>query len=129
MSKLDDERREHDRHVGEFRLFVHIQQCEPRPEIVGKAVPCETADISTGGLQIKRGMHIPTGTLLNITVAIGRPFMMYLLEGEVRWDVISGETHRLGIKLVDRAGTDYAEWLDTFDAVTAWIELMLDGDI
>jgi hypothetical protein len=55
--------------------------------------------------------------LLNITIAVGNPFAMYLPRGEIRW--VRGEEPEvsMGILLEDVEGTDHDKWVNDFTHV------------
>ncbi|MCB1645981.1 MAG: PilZ domain-containing protein [Pseudomonadales bacterium] len=109
MDKRTEPRIEHN-----IRFFVHVSECEADPDIVGTSVACEAIDFSTRGMQFKTEGSLYPGTRLNITIGIGEPFAMYLLQGEIRWiREIRGE-QCMGVLLEPAEGTDLAKWEQDF---------------
>ena len=101
----------------DIRIFVHVHECKEDPSLVGVSIACEAIDFSTRGLQFKSDVILHQHSLLNVTIAIGDPFAMYLLRGEIRW--VRGEKPEvnMGILLEDVEGTDYAKWERDFTSV------------
>ena len=119
-----EDQRSENRIAGSFRLFVHIQDCESEPKLVGKSIACEAVDVSKQGIQVATNVGVPMGTRLSLAVAIGQPFAMYLLEGEVRWQQDIEEESRMGILLLQGRQTDYEKWKNSFDTTVAWIDYL-----
>lgn len=110
-----DKRRE-SRVPNSIRFFVHVHECEAEPDLVGVSIACEAVDFSRHGLQLRADEALPAGTLLNVTIGISDPFMMYLLRGEVRWNrPVDDDIHATGIMLHQTPGTDFEAWEAAFD--------------
>jgi len=97
------------------RFFIHVHQCEERPEMVGKSVPCEAVDLSLHGLQFRTAHQLVPSSILNITVGVAEPFTMYLLQGRISWVHEAGGPYAMGIELRDAPGTDFPRWESEFD--------------
>jgi len=102
-----------------IRFFVHVQECDEDPELIGTSVECEAIDFSTRGMQFKTDQLLPPASLLNITIGIGEPFSMYSLQGQIRWSRLVKDDICMGVLLVDIEGTDFAKWEATFTAIFA----------
>jgi hypothetical protein len=114
MEKRNEPRINHN-----IRFFVHVQACDENPDLIGTSVECEAIDFSIHGMQFKTEQLLPTSTLLNITIGIGKPFSMHTLQGQIRWARIVQGDICMGVMLMDIAGTDYAKWEVTFKAIFA----------
>lgn len=113
-----------ERNVG---IFVHVEHCATNPEWVGKSIPCEATDFSPHGLRCRSDLEFSTGDIVNVSIGIGAPFAMYLLQGEVRWcqrmnhsdfDDLSQQPegdYAMGLRLQDGARGDLGRWKESFD--------------
>ena len=99
------------------RFFVHIHACEDDPDMVGMSIACEAIDFSPKGLQFRTDQSLIPGSLLNVTIGIGKPFAMYLLRGEVRWVREVDDDYAMGILLRAAEGTDLKDWQSAFDEI------------
>lgn len=72
-----------DRDVG---IFVHVHTCDEHPELIGKSIPCDAMDFSPHGIRFKSNLLLPPGSLINVTLGVGKPLSVFLLLGEVRWE-------------------------------------------
>ena len=109
------EKRSEQRISNGIRFFVHLNTCETNPDLVGKSFSCEAVDFSHHGLQFRMGVAIPAGSLVYISIGVGNPFSMFLLQGEVRWARQIQEESFMGVLLQDCEGTDFNNWQEKFD--------------
>lgn len=100
-----------------IRFFVHVHECKEDPDLVGTSLACEAIDFSTRGMQFSCSESIPVSSILSITIGIGEPFAMYLLQGEVRWVRTVEDELCLGVLLQENDGTDYTKWEQDFTNV------------
>ena len=101
----------------EVNFFVHIQECQQDPELVGLSVECIAIDLSTRGMQFRTDIALHSGTRLGITLGIGEPFAMYELYGAVRWVRPDDEVLFMGVLLEEKEDTDYFKWESDFPAL------------
>jgi len=100
-----------------IRFFVHVHECEDDPDLVGTSLACEAIDFSTRGMQFSCTQALPVKSILSITIGIGEPFAMYLLQGEVRWIRTVEDELCMGVLLQENEGTDFAKWEQDFTNV------------
>ena len=96
-------------------IFVHVQECEERPEVVDASIPCEATDFSPHGLRCKTNLSLPVGTGISITIGISNPFTMYILQGVVRWIENRNGEQLVGINLKQGRNEHLYKWIDGFD--------------
>jgi len=111
------EQRSEARVAHQIRFFVHVYQCPDEPNLVGTSMACEAVDFSPHGMQLRTDETLPPNSVINITIAIGDGFAMYLLRGEVRWTREAVGEHRLGILLHEADDTDYDKWVSSFSSI------------
>lgn len=109
------DKRKEPRIEQKIRFFVHVHECDDRPNLVGVSMACEAIDFSIHGLQLQTDRDLLVKTLLNITIGIGDPFAMYLLRGEVRWTKVKNDEFYTGIMLTDEEGSDLEAWVTHFE--------------
>ncbi|HIG43501.1 MAG: PilZ domain-containing protein [bacterium] len=93
-----------------IKFFVHIHECKEEQSMVGVSIACEAIDFSTRGLQFSTATVLPPHTLLNITIGVGEPFIMFLLREEIRWVRDNGDDMQMGVLIQEVPGTDYSKW-------------------
>ena len=101
------------RNVG---IFVHIHTCKEHPELIGSSIPCDAMDFSPHGLRIKSNLLLPPESLIHVTIGIGRPFRVFLLLGEVRWEFEKDGQLMMGVILFEGQHDDLERWADSFDS-------------
>ena len=101
-----------DRDVG---IFVHVHTCDEHPELIGKSIPCDAMDFSSHGIRFKSNLLLPPGSLINVTLGVGKPLSVFLLLGEVRWEFEKDGQLMMGVNLFDGEQGDLERWADTFD--------------
>lgn len=111
------EQRSEARVAHQIRFFVHVHRCPDEPNLVGTSMACEAVDFSPHGLQLRTDGSLAPGSVINITIAIGEGFAMYLLRGEVRWQRKVGGEQRMGILLQEADDTDYDKWVNAFRSI------------
>lgn len=104
-----------------FRFFVHVHECDEKPDLVGVSVVCEAVDMSRHGMQFLIQQIIPVGSTLNITIGVGDPFAMFLLIGEIRWLRQTEDGCFIGVLLREQEA-DFADWGSRFDEIFRAIE-------
>jgi hypothetical protein len=100
-----------------IRVFVHVHECKDHPDLVGTSLKCEAIDFSTRGMQFSCAESLPVSSILSITIGIGEPFAMYLLQGEVRWVRTVDGDFCMGVLLQQNDATDYLVWEHDFTNV------------
>jgi len=100
-----------------IRFFVHVHECADDPDLVGTSLACEAIDFSTRGMQFSCAESLPVRSILSVTIGIGEPFAMYLLQGEVRWVRTVEDQLCMGVLLEENENTDYAKWEQDFTNV------------
>ena len=116
----DLEQRAEPRVPHNIRFFVHVQECEEDPDLVGVSIECEAVDFSVSGLQFQTTTRLPRETLLSVTIGIGQPFAMYLMKGQIRWvRDQGGEECAMGVQLLPDEATDYDKWVTEFENIFA----------
>ena len=100
---------------SQLRFFINVNECDADPDLVGQSITCTGVDFSAHGLQIKAEHILPSDTKINITIGLGEPFSMYLLNGIVRWSRSTNSGTFMGILLQNMEGTDYANWTGRFN--------------
>ena len=102
-----------DRNVG---IFIHVHTCTDRPEFMGISIPCDAMDFSPHGLRFKSNLLLPPESLIHVTIGIGRPFTVFLLLGEVRWEFEKDGQLMMGVNLFDGERDDLECWAESFDS-------------
>ena len=105
---------------------MHLKQGAENPDWVEQSIPGETTNFSPHGMPCHSDLKFAPGDYVN--VAIGSPFGMCLLRGEVRWCCrVNGSTsddlteevlgdYVMGLQLHDRDHAYLKRWIEDFDA-------------
>ena len=110
---MEDNRR-HKRLPEENRVAVTVVSAQNAPELEGQTFFCPTSDLSAGGLKLNVPTPLPSGSLVELRVAITRPLRSFMHEGEVRWTRESAGKfpYSIGIKFTRLEGPNRALWED-----------------
>ena len=95
------------------RFFVHVHESEDEPDMVGLALECQTIDFSSHGMQFSTNSVLSPGALVNVTIAVGEPFSMYLLRAQVRWVRPKDDEYHMGVMLLAEDETDLEQWVES----------------
>ncbi len=101
-------------------IFIHVHECEERPEIVDATIPCHATDFSPHGLKCITNLSLPVGTRISITIGTNNPFTMYILQGVARWIEKRDAVQTIGISFEEGREEGKARdpnlqsWIDDF---------------
>ncbi|MBT3530215.1 MAG: PilZ domain-containing protein [Gammaproteobacteria bacterium] len=109
------EKRIEDRINRTVAIFVHVHECDERPEVVDASIPCEATDFSPHGLRSRTNLALPIGTGISITIGISNPFTMYVLKGVVRWVEDRNGEHIIGVNFEEGRDEHLYKWIDGFE--------------
>ena len=98
-------------------IFVHVQSCEEKPELVGVSIQCEAKDFSRHGLKHKTELALSPESLVYITLNIENPFSSFLLLAEVRWEFEEGGKLTSGLKFLEGKDSELNRWVEEFDSI------------
>ncbi len=111
---MSDDKRLHQRLEEENRVAVTVVQAQNAPELDNQTFFCPTGDISVGGLRLSVPAQIPSGSKIELRVAILKPLRSFLLQGEIRWSrATEGRfPYSVGIRFQNLEGPNRALWQD-----------------
>lgn len=111
------EKRSEARNLQQIELYVHLDECEEDPALIGESFECRALDVSPHGIKLLCDELLFEGNQLNITIGVGEPFSLYMLRGEIRWVKETDLGYQLGIKLAKDDLTDYERWVAEFNEI------------
>lgn len=111
---MSQENRLHPRLEEENRVAVTVVHAQNAPELENQTFFCPTEDISASGLKLSVPTQIPSGSSVELRVALLKPLRSFLLLGDVRW---SRKTpgrfpFAVGIRFKNFEGPSRALWQD-----------------
>ncbi|MFT5473179.1 MAG: hypothetical protein ACI856_001506 [Kiritimatiellia bacterium] len=125
-----ENKRQFQRLNEENRVAVTVVSAQNAPEIENQTYFCPTEDLSMGGLKLNVPVQIPSGSRIELRVAIMKPLRSFMHTGEVRWSKqIDGRfPYAIGIKFMKLEGSNRALWQDAITRKIAISGDSVDGE-
>jgi hypothetical protein len=125
-----EDKRQFQRLNEESRVAVTVVSAQNAPEIENQTYFCPTEDLSLVGLKLNVPEEIPSGSQIELRVAIMKPLRSFMHHGEVRWSKQVGGRfpYAIGIKFTKLEGSNRALWQDAITRKIAISGGQADGE-
>lgn len=125
-----EDKRQFQRLNEENRVAVTVVSAQNAPEIENQTYFCPTEDLSVDGLKLNVPTQIPSGSKIELRVAMMKPLRSFMHHGEVRWSKqMSGRfPYSIGIKFTSIEGSTWALWQDAIARKITISGEQADGD-
>ncbi|MDA1044475.1 MAG: PilZ domain-containing protein [Verrucomicrobia bacterium] len=109
-----EDNRKHQRLPEENRVAVTVVSAQNAPELEDQTFFCPTEDLSAGGLKLSVPSPLPSGSVVELRIALARPLRSFMHVGEVRWtrEVDGPFPFAIGVKFTKLEGPNRALWED-----------------
>jgi c-di-GMP-binding flagellar brake protein YcgR len=106
------ENRKHTRVAEQDSVAVTVLASPGAEGLVNRTVFCTTEDLSAGGIRLRASVRIPSGSTVEMRVAVARPLKAFRQRGRVVWanEAASAGQYVLGVEFLEAKPGDLDQW-------------------